>query len=789
MRALLRPLVLAFAAALPAVARAETGKVEVLRDRWGVAHVFAERETDGFFGLGYAAAEDRLLQMDLMRRRAHGRLAEVFGADWVESDRKFRVAGTSIHCAEALAALPEEMRGYLKAYAAGVNAFVAANPERVKARFAPLGVLPEPWTPADSLAAWQSLAELFDGWIKESAVQTYHDFERLAAEVGPEAALGRRGMVIDDEAAVVSEAEMARTHPEAYARLKRMPRTPGFTLRSPPEEPVRFSHAWAVGGKRSTTGKPILESDPQTTVNHPPLWYEFHLSAGRYDVRGIGPVGCPCLLVGWNRRVAWGATALGGGCSLAYIDRLADGGWQDGDRVAPFSRRVERIDVKGGRPVFQEVLTNRHGFVFNALVKSARPGLAYVGHYRQAIERGTSVRAMLQWMRAANWGEFQGAMEHYYSPGIHLLYADVDDNIAYQTLVNIPRTRRTVRMALEGWTGQDEIVGRIPLHAMPHMLNPQSNTVFHANNLPVGSWYPFDLGLAKGGIGDSVRSMRLRQLLSADRKWSLDDFESVVHRDTINPAVAALLPAARKVVEQDRIADRAVADVLRRVHGWDFRMDAGLDAYPVAVALADAANAVYRRAGLADRFGGGESGLCHLARVIGRNASAAPADPALRAFLVAWLRTAGELVAKAPTPPIRHVMPFQAQGPLKFPRLDAARDLLSPPLTCGYVGTIWSQHGNSYTQIVDLADVDNSRSVLPPGVTEDAASPYHAAQMDVWVKGTTHPAPLSRGRVEAVLGSRIALTVAAYSGPAHAPARTAEPPSGTQALPAIPAAR
>ena len=142
------------------LALADAGDVEVLRDTWGIPHVFAAAEVDGFFGLGYAAAEDRLLQMELIRRKAAGRLAELFGPDWVDSDREARIAGHAAYAPRALANLPERWQQALHAYAAGVNAWREANPEVVARRFQPLGITPEPWTPADCLLAARGILSL-----------------------------------------------------------------------------------------------------------------------------------------------------------------------------------------------------------------------------------------------------------------------------------------------------------------------------------------------------------------------------------------------------------------------------------------------------------------------------------------------------------------------------------------------------------------------------------------------------------------------------------------------------
>ena len=792
------------------------GTVEILRDQWGVPHVFAERESDGYFGVGYACAEDRIVQMDLLRRRARGRLAEIFGEPWVDSDRKFRLAGMPRYFAEAFENLPNDLQDNLRSFAAGANAWTKAHPDHVRKRFVSLGILPEPWTPADCLAAWMGVAELFDSLTNESAVSTYRDFQQLAAEVGEADALGRRGMVIDDWAAVVPESEMAKDK-EIYARLKGMRPQPGYRLRAADRNPLRFSHAWAVDGARSTTGKPILESDPQTSVNNPPLWYEFHLCAGRYDTRGIGVAGCPAFLIGWNRHIAWGVTALGAGSGVTFVEKLSpdNRGYQRRGKTLAFDRRFERIEVKGGPPVMQEVLTNPHGFVFNSIARQNRPGEALASSYRQAQEKGSSVRAMMEWMRATNWAEFRAAAERYYSPGLHVVLADVAGNLAYQTVVHIPLTRRTPRMALEGWTGEDEVRGRIPLAELPHMLNPDSHVISHANNLPVGSWYPYDLGLATGGIGDTARSMRLRQILNGSRKFSVEDFEAVIHRDNVDAPVSAMLPVARKVIAEDKVDDAMIQRVLDALKDWDGHYDAAKPAYATAMALANPLGA-FRGSPLSNVVGGGEGGICHLARLLSERFAkdeATPKDPVAREYLVAWLRMAGggeppwalrrrvsatpaagrpiarrrATDAARPTREI-HAMPWQQNGPLRMPSVAPALDLNSPPLVCGNGATIWSQKGNSYTQIVDLADLDNSRSVLPPGISEDPESRHHTDQMDIWAKGATHPAPLSRHRIEAMAASSMTVKATPYEGPDSPGEKIAESAreGGARFIPAIP---
>lgn len=784
--------------------------VELLRDPWGIPHVFAQHETDGFFGLGYATAEDRLLQMELIRRKAAGRLAEVFGPDWVDADREARIAGHSAYAPRAFAKLPPRWQMALCAYAAGVNAWREANPDIVARRFKSLGIKPEPWTAADCLLAARGVLSLGSPF-NAAPVEDYHRFRDLVTRVGEVEAVRQSELVIDDSAAIVYEADMAKDV-AVYKSLKQRQPMPGFNLRpaSGGEEGRKMSHAWAVSGRKSTTGKPILESDPQLPLSSPPFFYEFHLAAGKIDARGLGIPGCPGLFIGWNRRIAWGASALGVDSHVVFLDRLTpDGkGYLFENKPVPFDRRLERIEVKGSPPVIQEVLTSRHGTVFNSLVRSPRSGEAYLLYDAQTMDDGASARMMLDVMEAGNWTEFRRALEHYYSPGLHIVYADVDGNVGYHTVVHRPLTTRSPRLALEGWTGRDEVRDRIPFDELPHLLNPDSGYVSHANNLPVGSWYPYDLGLATGGTGHTSRSLRLQQLLEGDRKFSVEDFERVVHRDDVNPIVAALLPIARKVVEEDKINDAAVLELLENLKGWDLH-DGTTMRFPTARGLANTLTP-YRGAGLNNTYGAGSGGVVNLARQIAQQFAAkgtTPTNRLVRAYLVNWLRAAAGLGGRgrsgpntsdertarmAQNPPRARetactiTIPYQRTIPLNLPVVDPSLDIVSPPLTCLDTGTIWSQPGNIYSQIVDLSDIDNSRSMCAPGNAEDG--PFRTNQVDLWVRGTTHPAPLSRARIEALGNTRTKnLTVIAYKGPLSAsPLTVGEAPQQARFIPAIP---
>jgi penicillin G amidase len=348
----------AWLCATPAAAapRSSYGKIELVRDRWGIPHVFSQTDGGAMYGLGYAAAEERAFQMYYNLRMIQGRLAEVLGdrpsgrgrESTVDHDRKMRTFGFYRAARAVVGNLDEDSRTMLTAYSEGVNDYVADHPDRLNPRFSEFGVQPEAWSPADCIASWWHLGQFFAGDGTRDLMQ-YRNLGQPRS--GRAAAKGRDGRPLvpptptslwyDDEAAVVGRSDVPS---EWLDRVGSFARQHGLNLPKPPAGPAgpRFSHAWVVGGKRTTTGSSVLVSDPQTTVWAPSLWHEFHVCGGTFNARGVGVPGCPGLLIGWNEHLAWGATALG--ADQADLFRLKtddehpnryslDGQWRDMDLI------------------------------------------------------------------------------------------------------------------------------------------------------------------------------------------------------------------------------------------------------------------------------------------------------------------------------------------------------------------------------------------------------------------------------------------------------------------------
>jgi penicillin amidase len=296
--------------------------------------------------------------------------------------------------------------------------------------------------------------------------------------------------------------------------------------------------------------------------------------------------------------------------------------------------------------------------------------------------------------------------------------------------------------------------------------------------------------------------------LEGDRKFSVDDFERVLHRDDVDPLVAALLPVARKVAQEDKVGDADVLRLLKSLEGWD--LHAGTtNRFPTARGLENTLTP-YRGAGLQNVYGAGGGGVAHLARDVGAQFTrdgTTPGNPAVRAYLINWLRSATGVGGRgrggasdertARVTPSKAagrrgadrsvVIPYQRTIPLNLPMVDGSLDIVSGPLACLNQGTLWSQPGNVYTQIVDLSDLDNSRSMIAPGNSEDAASPFRTSQIGLWVQGATHPSPLSREKVEPLAMSGSKVIAGSYEGPMASSQRTVESADpAARFVPAIP---
>ncbi|MGD9855482.1 MAG: penicillin acylase family protein [Planctomycetaceae bacterium] len=767
--------------------------VEIMRDKWGIAHVYGDDEPSAFFGAGYASAEDRMLQMLLKRRVVQGRVAETFGPGkndrFVKSDLRYRTFGLMELSARLLASEDAATRRNLEAYAAGVNAYLDEHRGKLSPLFDELGGHPEPWSADDSIALWLRLSDRFStGWDGE--VQSKRNYEVMTPEQRQSAPPPTARPMLDNDRVIVPEDEFARQSPELHARLSRKTKLQLQELSGLPADPKHqpdgpnFSHNWLVGGAASTTGKPILESDPHYGIISPAFWYEIHIVGGRYNVRGMGIPGTPGLLMGWNDRVAWGVTALGGDHADLFEERVHPDNanlYQFKDQWLPFEARDEVIVVKGGQPRHVTVRSTRHGPVVNDLLEGVKPGEIFALQYLLLQGKTCSLEATLNMMAATNWTSFRKAASTYVGPPTHLIYADADDNIGYQTMGAAAIRYEYRRLPRQGWTGEDEWEGLVPFEELPHSFNPKNARIGTANNLAVGEWYPY---LTTTAFGDGPRSLRIHEVLDQDRKFSVEDFRTLIHMDDGHPVLRDTLILARAVVAEAGAPTPEVGQAMEALQDWDDHFRTDRPGYPVARGIVEATSKrLLRGSPLEQKYGTRFGGICRMLReqVAQFNSSGrAPQDPDVRRWLMEIVQSGweqrgydvqqreavgynwrseesddAEIAARAkadkhkPQEGLVRYLPYQDNHE-GFGSLAPEFDLVTDPMPVPHTHTLWSQEGNSYTQIVDLGNIDNSLSMLPPGNSENPRGPHFADQLEYLHEGTLHPAPLTRPAVEAV---------------------------------------
>ncbi len=763
---------------LPALSHAQKILGHVVTDRWGVTHAYSlatgsvpDDERSAFGLAGYAEASQRLMQMAIARLSVQGRLSEAFGSRFLDHDKRLRTLGLYRHAMAVTPLLPDSVLALLNHYAMGVNLYIIDNRDHALVVESALGVTLEYWTAADAVACFYRIAEYFDrGWSNE--VQSLRKFEDMLLSMTREEALAQleaAGRLVDDSAAIVSQAEYQRYNEEYRKLTSGVAPEGGATsfkkdLGAEPWEPPKMSHNWVVGGSKSTTGYPILESDPQITVQSPATWYETHISGGRFNVRGISMPGTPVMLLGFNERVAWGLTALGSDNADLFQEELRPGSrneykWQAGWET--MTERSEVIKVKGERDVTLKVTGTRHGPVVNDLLTGVRQGEIFSLHWLVLEEEATTITGLLKMMSARNWPEFARGVALYQSPGTHMIYGDSKNTIAYYTMARIPKRVHNAAIPFRGWTGDEEWLGTIPFDEMPRMLNPLAGYISTANNAPVGSWYPHAVG---GGLGDNARSLRLKELMEGTAVFSPEDFLNV-HRDMIDPIARDFVRYAIMAVDAEQPLDPdalAAADSLR---GWDYTQNTALSIYRLTSTIGTVIKRSIRGTPLEARYLGSDAGLVQIFRDLEeyeRTNTGLMPDADIRAWLIDQLgevyRKSG--IAQAGGRPIvlRHSMPWQSNLE-NIGSLNAQYDQTSPPLTCGLAATIWSQLGNSYSQIVDLSIVDSSLSILPPGNSEVQTSTHFADMIPLWVEGGMHPAPLSWNAIAPHEESRVEITI------------------------------
>ncbi len=497
----------------------------IKRDARGVPHIEASSWQDAIFLQGYVTAQDRLWQMDGLRRYGAGDLAEVFGSGALSADEHSRRMRMRAIADADVGRLTPEARAILVEYARGVNYFIDTHPGDYSLEFSLPGHAydPRPWTLTDSvLVALVMFRDLTD-----KSEFTFDKGQLLADGADP--------------------AKVKVLFPAMQGQYV----SPG-------------SNAWAVSGTHTGDGKPMAANDPHLAYGIPGTWHLVHLKAPGLDVSGAALPGLPCVITGHNEQIAWGLTNLQADSVDLYVEQLDERNgrylFQGKLEQAQLDRQI--IGVRGGKPVQVDTWVTRHGPVI-----IHANGKSYSMRWSAADGFGFPLFDM---DRAQNWKQFRAALSTFWGPAQNFIYADGAGNIAYQAAGRVPIRRDfDGDLPLDGSSGKFEWDGYIPFEQMPSLYNPASGIVATANQDPFSPDFPYRVN---GDFADRYRVTQIRALLGAKNRLTVDDMLAV-QKDVYSAydyfLAQQVIAASARGGKNDQMARDAV-DILRR---WNGQMD------------------------------------------------------------------------------------------------------------------------------------------------------------------------------------------------------------------------
>jgi penicillin G amidase len=495
-------------------------EVIVERDHWGVPHIRANSVEDLAEAQGFVMAQDRLWQMDLLRRVARGQLSEILGPATLDIDKEFRTFGFGRAAERDISQMEPASRAVMEAYARGVNHFIEQHRNQLPLEFSLLKYKPQPWQPSDSLVIagymYQTLTDTWEEELDRAKVTERVGWERARELFSPDAAMDH--FVVGDPNVADDGSQRSRAdpddedddddmEPDTVLKAGGLGSADAPTPEDFPDLTSALAHSirgfledtrgeirhglgsnnWVVSGDHTATGKPLLANDTHLELSIPAIWYEIHLTAPGWNVKGFTLPGAPLVVIGHNDRIAWGFTNNGADVEDLYIEKF--------NPAAPDEYRVknawikaqvfdEVIHVKGQADEHLHLVITRHGPVVR------REGDKAYALRWTATEPGGLGNTYTWLGKAQNWEEFRSVMKHVWGPGQNTVYADVKGNIGYIMAARVPiRKKGHGEVPVPGDVDDYEWTGYIPFDQLPQALNPDSGLIVTANARVAGPNY------------------------------------------------------------------------------------------------------------------------------------------------------------------------------------------------------------------------------------------------------------------------------------------------------------
>ncbi|NJP37781.1 penicillin acylase family protein [Alkalicoccus luteus] len=572
-----------------------TAEVEVIRDSRGVAKIQADELEDLFYTQGYVMAQDRLFQMDMTRRLAGGRLAEVIGEDALESDKYFRSYGMHRAVDGIIEQFDDETERMVDAFAAGVTGYIddAFEAGEQPLEFRILGYRPDEWTAEDTAIAVKYMGYTLTGNFRDELTH-YELVRRFGAEAEamfPDYAAVDEFPVIGDGLPEPSESTAVAAYEELTKEQAGIVEPDLEELSAFLPEPWNGSNNWVIGGEWTESGAPLIGDDPHLDLAVPSVWYQTHLElTGDFHSIGVTVPGIPGVVLGHNGEVAWGVTSLSADYEDVFLEQvnpenpneyLYDGEWEEAER------HYEEIHIDDEpEPYVHYVDETRNGPVMNRVIEEG-PYQAYSLRW-SGLEPGEELDGILRVNRAETAEEFAAGLEGFVTPGLGWVFADTDGNFGWQGQALLPvRQNGDGMFPVPGWDPDFQWDGFLEPDELPGEMNPEQGYVMTANHMPVDEDFDYEIGRSYF----PYRGLRLEEMI-AEQQASGDPFTLETMRemqtDVVNTQAEMLVPLMTEAVRDwdaelhggtdlegeilDELSDLE-EEALEQLEQWDYLED------------------------------------------------------------------------------------------------------------------------------------------------------------------------------------------------------------------------
>jgi penicillin amidase len=767
--------------------------VEIIQDRWGVAHIYAKSENDLFFAQGYNAARDRLFELEMWRRQATGTVSEILGPSELKRDIGNRLFQYRGDMKQELNWYHPHSQAIIESFVRGVNAFIAQterDPALLTPEFKMLGIKPGKWTPAIVVSRFNGLARNLDdemntalavraiGADKVRSLASYQPANpRLEIDPAIDASLLSKSILTYYDAMRAPLMFKPEQLLAEYRRAKAAAADKAVHVASviPTQDQLADRRAdmgsnnWVVSGKLTESGMPMVTGDPHRVQEIPSLRYWVHLNAPGWNVIGAGEPSIPGVSYGHNDHGAWGYTIYGTDTEDLYVYDINPAnplqykfgkGWETMKVVH------ESVPVKGQAAEEVDLKFTRHGPV---LFEDKVHHKAYAARAAWLEPGGSPYLATLRVDQAQNWTQFTDAISYARTPALNFVWGDKSGDIGYNAATIAPRRMNFSGLVPVPGDGRYEWNGFLPIKELPHVLNPDKGFYNTSNDWQVPVGYPH-MEAVHYVWADPYRGRSVAEQLGGAKKFSVADMTNLQNYNLSIPA-RSIVPLLRDIAIADPVARKAAARLLH----WDFILDkdsveAGIYEMFQRRLMVNVKNIIVP-APARDAL------TPPLTRIV--SSLAAPdgsygADPLAgrNAVLVQSLEQAcADLTSRLGADMEKWTLGAYHYARILHPMTAALRPDLQEKFDVGHFprggdnytitatgGTDNQGAGASFKIVSDTYDWDASVGQNNPGQSGDVNDPHYRDLYELWARGKYFPVFFSRPKVESVAEKTILLT-------------------------------